>query len=231
MAAFKKMFGLSESEVKTNCIICPANDSSLFTNAGKRFQGLIFSGTNTGRATVISIKNNFLAGDCVLSLEDTPCENIFLFGSCASTGQIPVGSIHIAEKSFSLESFSQMLEKTLPSRAYFPDKALFDRFLEYSEENELSISRFASAGSIMLEKDCLSWFSQNGVSCVDMESSIIFSAAAHIKRKALALSYVTDVIGKKPFYDRLSAEDGKKVASARKTLSRLFEAFIENGLS
>ena len=142
MTVFETLFGLGESEIRKNCIICPANDSFLFIKAGRKSGGLIFSATNSECFTIIAVKNNFLAGDCVLSLKDTPCENIFLFGSCASTGQAPVGSMHLPEKSFSLESFSRMLEKEAAPKTYFPDKGLSDMFLEYSKENIISPLNF-----------------------------------------------------------------------------------------
>ena len=231
MTVFQKMFGISERDVRKNCIICPANDSPLFINEGDKSKGLFFSAVSAGDTTVIIIKNNFLAGDCVLSLKETSCENIFLFGSCASTGQHSIGSIHLAEKSFSLESFSEMLEKSGASESYSPDKVLFDKFIGYSKGGNISPSYFAAVGSILLEKNYLEWFAQNSIGCVDMESSMIYSAAAHIKRKALALAYVTDIIEKKPFYDPLSKEESAKVASGRKALSGLLSDFIKNELA
>jgi len=231
MTIFKKIFGLDESEVQKNCIICPINDFSLFIRKNDRIsKGLLFSATNSEKATVISSKNNFLLGDCVLYLKETLCENIFLFGSCASTGALSVGDPVLAEKSFSFESFSDMLKKKNNPELFFPDKELFDKFHSFTKDKSLFPATLATVNSICLETDYLDWSKNNNVKCFDMETSIIFSSAKYIGRKAIALLYVTDIIGKQSFHEPLDENDRAKLLSSRKLISKLLVNFIENEL-
>ncbi len=231
MDIFETIFGLKEKEVKRNCIICPSNDASLFIKpALKGAKGLIYSAQNIKNATIISSKNNFLIGDCILYLKETSCENIFLFGSSAGIDKA-IGDCLLIQKSFSLESFSKMLTGETEFDCFFADKSLFEGFEGLTKGKPVTPADSACASSLLLEKDYLDWAKINNVKCFDMESSIIYSSARKIGRKALAIFYVTDLAGKNPFYTRLLESEKKKLLLSRKMLSGLLLDYIENDLS
>ncbi|MGM0441815.1 MAG: hypothetical protein ACQEQC_05305, partial [Elusimicrobiota bacterium] len=69
------------------------------------------------------------------------------------------------------------------------------------------------------------------VSCVDMESSMIFSAAKEIDRNVLGLFYVTDTVGKMSFYRDFSKKLREKIKGARKSLARKVTDFVINELA
>jgi purine-nucleoside phosphorylase len=160
-----------------------------------------------------------------LSLKDTPCTHIYLFGSCGSTGDAAVGTPVLLRKSLNLESFTGMLNRAEPDVCY-PDESLYNEIRSFGIMPSLTALDGAAVSSLVLEEDYLAWFLQHAVSCVDMESSIIFSAAEHIGRKAAALLYVTDVLAKKPFYAPLPAEDRTTLRRAQKDLAEFLCRFI-----
>ena len=69
---FKTFFGTDRKNIKQNCIICQSYDLSLFSNEVSN--GLFVKSANTDNATIIALKNNFLAGDAVLFLKNTNCK-------------------------------------------------------------------------------------------------------------------------------------------------------------
>jgi len=232
MAGFEKLFGLNADSFRKNCIICPSNDASLFINKSQnRKKGLLFSVDDTGFASVISSKNNFLIGDCVLMLKETSCRNLFLFGSCASAGKLKIGDSVAVDNAVCLESFSSMLDEAANSRSYFPDKGLFGRFYGFAKGKGLSASNCATVSSLYLEKGLTKYFADKRIDCADMESSIVYSAAGYAGLKALSVLYVTDIINKKQFFEPLSVIEKKKLNEARKRLSGLLSDFIKNELA
>jgi hypothetical protein len=64
---FKTFFGIEEKDVKHNCIVCQNYDLSLFSD--KTSDGLFAKCAIIENVTIISLKNNFLAGDAVLYLK------------------------------------------------------------------------------------------------------------------------------------------------------------------
>lgn len=229
MNTFRRFFGIDESEIKTHCILCPVSNAELFRELGfiSRSKGLFFRAITASHATIISVKNNFLIGDCILSLKNSACENVYLFGSCTGAGNIELGSGILVQKSFNLESFSQMLNPEEKAPACYPDEALFRKFKNYLNDESILILNCATVSSLLLEEQYILWLAKNGVSCVDMESSIVFSAAKHIKRKAAAILYVTDIVSKQMPYEKLDKSDAGKIDVSRKKLAKALCDFIK----
>jgi purine-nucleoside phosphorylase len=65
-----------------------------------------------------------------------------------------------------------------------------------------------------------------GVSCVDMESSLVLNAAAHIEKKAAVLMYVSDIIGKRPLYNGPGPREQRRLERSRKAFAGLLTKFI-----
>ncbi len=223
-------FGVDSKNIRKNCIICPLSDSKLFDAFGKfeTESGLFAKTENYEKATVISTKNNFLIGDAVLSLKNTLCENIILFGGCGAVGNIKIADKFIVQKAFNLESFSQMLEMRTNPDAYYPSKLLLEEFLSKNLKHDMQQIKCATTSSLILEKMYKDWFNRNKISAVDMECSSVFSAASSINKKAIAVFYVTDNIN-----GFISAElddsQKKKLLNARLTLAKYICDFINNG--
>ena len=232
MKYFKKFFGVEEREIKPDCIICPMDSMQLFYGPGdaeaRPAKGIIFSVLNTQSASIITSKIGSLTGDCVLMLKDTQCENLYLFGSCGSAGVLDIGTKVIVKRATALESFTEMLKFKDCAEACFPDKKLFERLSLFASGKNLMQANCATVGSLLLEPSYLQWFAKHKISCVDMEASLVFSAAGHIKRKAAALMYVTDIIMRKPFYGELEPAERERIGSAKKELASLLLTFIQN---
>lgn len=230
MSSFHDLFGIGAEEVRRTCVVCPVNDEELFCGPGEhgRHRGLLFRAAQTAGITVLSAKNNFLVGDCVLHLKDTPCRNIFLFGSCAGCGEAAVGDQVLVQRAFSLESFTEMAHFKSKPDICMPDEALNTRFLSDFGGQGVRCQVCATVGSVALESSYHSWFLKNRVSCIDMESSIVFSAANYIKRRAMALLYVTDLIQGPAFNEPMPAAARDKVLASRRGLAAMLTAFIAN---
>lgn len=112
MDIFKKLFGADSKSIKPDCVILPvpSQDMPAFRDLPVRSQnsGKLFSVIDAGNFTIIRAKFNLLTGDCVLYLKNSPCENIFLFGSCGGLNG-KIGDRIVAGESLNMESFSGML--------------------------------------------------------------------------------------------------------------------------
>lgn len=230
MDTFQKYFGTAPTEIKKHCIICPSNDSGLFSCNRRDFasKGLFFNTTDAGYASIITTRYNFLVGDCVLHLKNTNCSNIYLFGSCGSTGKAGLGSKILIQKSVGMESFTEMLKFNGKPDACFPDTTLLNNFLSYCGDQSVSLANCATVSSLILEEIHLPWLVKNNIACVDMEASIVFSAASYVNKKAIAFLYATDIILKKPFHEKLTPEEYSQINAAKKASAELLCGFIKN---
>lgn len=222
MDVFKKLFGVEKSLIKPNCILSPLNEVPLFSGLkiGPRSRGDYFRVADSRYATIIGTRYSLLAGDCVLSLEDSPCRNIFLFNCCGGIGA-EIGSALLVRKAFNFESFSDMLKgKSNPARS-FPDRELAEGFPALLE------GICATVGSLALEETHLPLFKALGVNCLDMECSAVFSAAKRAGKRALALFYVSDRIPDKPWHECLEKRDIQRLGRARRDLASGLMEFLK----
>lgn len=225
---FKKFFGINPDKIKKNCLICQANDASLFIgkNSKTSSTGIFFKIDNSNHETVISIKNNFFIADCVLLLKETPCENIFLFGPCGILAPFKIGDKLIIEKAFNFESASAFLDFPSDAKAYYPCKTLFKKFSSFSR---LKTSACATVNSLLLEKRHIPKLKELQISSLDMETSIVFSCAEKIGKSAIAVLYATDSPEKKPFFGKLEEHEKSALKCSRKQLAQILKSFI-NGI-
>ena len=207
---FKAFFGILPSEVKETCVICQHYDMNLF--ADNSSNGLFVKTAQSKNATIIGIKNNFLAGDAVLLLKETKCKTVFLFGSCGGTGDVEIGDLFVIDKAYNFESFSKMLSKNTTAK-FFQGHSIF-------VEN-LTKTNSACVSSLILENRFVDLFKKYDINAVDMESSIVYSAAKSIGLKVCAYLYASDHLQKAPFGTELDAKAKEKISSARKKLSQI----------
>lgn len=231
---FKKVFGTDKKSIRKNCIILPLNDKSLFKPlvSGIYSRGMFYDVSYSEEYSVIYLKHMCFAGDCVLMMEDTACENIFVFGCCGGL-RGEVGDKIVVKKSFNLESFSGFLNAdTLEDPDCFsPDKRLMNGFLSFVKGKDYRMCACATVSSLVLEERNRELLLNLGIDCVDMECSMVFSAASRIGRKAMALFYVSDVVGKINFYDQFDNEARKKIKGSRKSIADRLIKFITHELS
>jgi len=220
MSMFSYWFGVSEKSIASHCILSPLDDVGVFSDLGitGTYQGRFFKTVLTRSATILVSRLNFLVGDCVLALQKTPCEFIYFFGSCGSTGHLSVGDIGLVEKAYCLESVTEMLSFRSSLKVVLPDKLLTETV---RKSTGLRPMRVATVNSLLLENAYLPVFSKSAVSCVDMECSIVLSASAYARKKAVALLYVTDKVSANPFSRKISTIRRSKISASRQHLARL----------
>ena len=226
---FLKAFGAREDAIKKNCIILPSNDTSLFPERGERSSGMFFSLYDTPSFTLINLRSRWLAGDAALLLKETGCENIIVFGSCGGLTVSPGAKI-LAERSINLESFTSFLEEKQPEYTY-PDRQLRDKFTEYASGKGVSGGDCATVSSLVLEYEKKKLLTDAGVDCVDMECSMVFSAARASGKSAIAVFYAADSPGSVNFYDVYEKDVSEKIKGARKSLAGLLSRFIKSELT
>lgn len=238
MTKFENLFSIKQTEIKETCVILPLLAKGMLNALGIKelCRGKLYSsGQGQGFTVILTGLGAGLAGDAVLYLKETACRNIILFGSCglveAKKG-LMIGSLVSPLLSYSLESFSDMLmDKEKNWEQFSADIGLMEKFLEASGENNIKKVRCATLGSLKLEEDLVNRFTEKEICVVDMECSSIFSAAGYMKKKAMALFYVTDIINKKPFYAEPDIEDKARISSSMKRAACAICEFIKNSLT
>ncbi len=139
-----------------------------------------------------------------------------------------IGDKIIVENSCSFESFTQMAKNSKDLEICKPSKELLEKVLSFGANENLMPANCATVSSLILEEKFLNYFAEQKISCVDMETSIVFSAAALAKINAVALLYVTDILGKTKFCEALSQKEKSSLSNSRKTISNLLITFIKN---
>lgn len=211
MTTFEKLFGVDAGQIKPRCVLLPQVNRD-FLNAfgishlkrGNLYgvgQSKDFSLIHTGLGAP-------LTGDAVLYLKETSCQDLFLFGSCGSLGRLGIGTLVTVIVCREQESFSAMLLGTETKNlvSFYPDRGLTSAFLE---KKCFRSAACLSVSSLKLEEERLGDLQTIAVDVVDMECSSFFSAASFIKRRALSLLCVRDIVKERPFYDALSLDEKK----------------------
>ncbi|MDR0485296.1 MAG: hypothetical protein LBH29_01060 [Elusimicrobiota bacterium] len=223
---FKNYFGIDRKEIKPNCILCHIFDLPLFSNEAQ--SGLFFKSANTGDASIIGLKNNFLAGDAVLCLKKTNCKRIILFGSCGGICGIDIGDIIAAEKSYNFESFSDMLNGKCGKEYIYSTPNLLSEICK--ENQKIKRKNADCAASLLLENYFLSFFKSANIGAIDMESSIVFSAAKEIEVDFSAIMYATDFVGNSQSFPNapLDIKTKKLISRSRKEAAETLKRLVKN---
>jgi len=224
MDVFKKLFGVEKSCIKPQCILTPLDEVGLFAGArpGGRARGDYFRVADSRHATLIGTRYSLLAGDCVLSLADTPCRDLYLFNCCGGI-DAGIGTAYSVTKAFDFESFSSMLAGKGEAGCYLADAELAGEFASFSGLRE---GICATVGSLALEALHLPRFRALGVNCLDMECSAVFAASEKTGKRALAVLYVSNSIPDKPWHEQLDRRDIQRLGRARTELAATLLAFI-----
>jgi purine-nucleoside phosphorylase len=231
MTKFEVLFGIKESEIKNTCVLMPLLPKGVLDMFGVKnlFRGKIYSSGNAENFTLINTgMGPGFAGDAGLYLSDTTCKNIILFGSCGLVKPydgIDIGSLVAPVECFAMESFTNLLLKNHDFKTFYPDTKMVNSFLD----NNKSVQKVncATLGSLKLEEENLDLFARRNIQAVDMECSSLFSSAQYKNLKAMALFYISDIIGKKPFYEKFSGEDQMKLDSSIKSAVKSICCFIK----
>lgn len=233
---FKELFGIESSQVKKACVLMPFIPKDALSGLGiRRFaRGKLYRAGNGRDFTLIHTGfGPALTGDAVLYLAEAGCKNVMLFGSCGllrENSSLGIGSLVSPSKAYSLESFSRMLaNQEITSDVYYPEKKLLDDFTSASGSSIKQVP-CATVSSLKLEEGRKGEWLRQGIEAVDMECSAFFAAAGHSGLKAIAVFYVTDIIGVKPFYQKMGLKDKAKIILARKMAAGFLCKFIQENL-
>ncbi|MCF6156839.1 MAG: hypothetical protein E3K36_16745 [Candidatus Brocadia sp.] len=234
MTTFKTLFGIEPSVIQKTCVVVPYLMPDILKALGIKGlkKGKLYATANTDVFTFMKAGiGTLLVGDAVLYLEETSCQKIIYFGSCGlvqETDQLTIGSLVCPKACLSFESFTDtLLRHTNKIITQYPDPTLFQSFLSTDLSPKIQPVIGMSMGSLKCEESYKEFFDEEGIKVIDMECSAFFSAAQYIRKKAVALFYVTDIIGKKPFFEPLEPQDKLKIDHAIQTACTVIRSFCK----
>lgn len=233
---FENLFGIKESEIQNTCILIPFLPKKLLKYFGinQLSKGRLFASGNNKFFTLVHTPTGApFVGDAILYLKETSCKNVILLGACGlvkKSKKLDIGRLVSPDRCLNLESFSQLLvNNPIQPKFSYADKAFLKHLVNFAPREVTKIS-CASFGSLRMEEKNIDFLVNKGIGVVDMECSAFFNAAKHINRKAIALMFVTDIIGEKPFYSKLNSIDQSTILSSIKAASHLLNKFISCGI-
>jgi purine-nucleoside phosphorylase len=238
MTNFKTLFGIEPSLIQETCVIVPYLVPGLLKELGIQAlkKGKLYATANTDTFTLIKAGIGVtLVGDAILYMEQTGCQEIIYFGACGlvrETDQLTIGSLACPKVCLSFESFTDtILRYTDKITAQYPDPMLFQSFFSNDLSQNIQPVIGMSIGSLKCEESYKELFDEEGIEVVDIECSAFFSAAQYIQKKAIALLYVTDIIGKKSLFEPLEPLDKLQIDHAIQTACDAIRSFCKNRLT
>lgn len=238
MSNFKTLFGIEPSSVQKTCVIVPFLVPGLLRELGiaSLKKGKLFATANTDTFTFVKAGiGTLFVGDAVLYLQETACQEMIYFGACGlvrETDRLTIGGLVSPAKCIAFESFTDvLLKQTDKITVHYPDQELFQSCLNTEPGYNIQPVTGMSIGSLKCEESYREFFDKRSIDVVDMECSALFSAANYIKRKAIALFYTTDIIGKKSFFDPWEPKDKSRIDYAIQTACSAIQVFCrrQNG--
>lgn len=218
MDKFTTLFGIEREKIRKNVLLLPFLPPKTLDIFGLKTlsNGRPFAAASTHSLTIIrtNIGANFV-GDALMYLKDTPAENIFFLGSCGLFNKklVPdIARLLTPTTAYGLESFSDIITNHLSTPpAIHSDSELLRDFIEKTRLDLLSVT-CVSFGSLYFEDTHSHIFHDLNADVIEMECAALFHAAKATGKRAIALLYVSDILGEKPFYNELSPAHKKSLA-------------------
>jgi len=233
MDRFKILFGIGKEDVKRHCVLTPFIMPQVLNHLGVRrlAKGLLSSSGQTKDMTFIKTHMGALfAGDAVLQLKDTGCETVIFLGSCGLINRnsgLDIGSVVVPTSAYSIESFSDLVnERELNIHPAYPDDGILQAINTF--DKSIPPVSCVSFGSMELEDNYRPLFSRLGTDVIEMECAALFNAARHINKKALAILFVSDVLGEKPFWRQPDVKDKKRLAGGVRQACEAIKFYVKN---
>ena len=227
---FKTLYGINADTVQKTCIIMPFD----IPNAAKQLGvtamtgGKLFTcGQGQGFTLIRSGMGAGFVGDCVLWLDESPCQNIFFLGTCGlvkKTDDIDIGTLLTPDAIYPLESFSNIITGKMST----PQPIQADHSL--LEMISLNIPRKSCVcfPSLHEESKHISFFNQLGADVIEMECAAFFSAAKKIHRRSSALLIISDILGDKNFCFNLSSQQKESLTKGIGQAVGILQDFCAN---
>lgn len=230
MNIFSTLFGTEALSIKETCVLTPFLNKNILDGfrITKQKRGAVYSvGTNGLFSLIHTGIGSTFVGDAVLYLENTPCKNLILFGSCGAvkrTKKLGVGDIVTVKKALCQDSFVDMLLERKTRDIFYPDR----NFLAKISSNKLPEVTCLTVGSLKLEEEYLERLRYGSIDIVDMETAAFFAAAEFVRKKAVAILFVTDILKSFPYYNVLKRENRALLKSLTRKASSVVYELIKN---
>ncbi|MCB4792134.1 MAG: hypothetical protein LHV68_09625 [Elusimicrobia bacterium] len=222
---FKFLFGIRQVEIKETCVIIPFFSKDIINELKilEINRGLLYSaGSDDNFSLIITKMGAGFVGDAVLYLKDTKCKKLIFLGSSGAVDKgLAIGDAFLAEKAYSQDSFVNMLLKRKTLDVFYPDKELLSGF-----SSDIIKGACLSVGSLKLEEEYLDLLKNHKIKVVDMETAAFLAAANYVKKPAVSLLYVTDILKSNPFYGTFKKENMETVRNAARSAAKILYAYI-----
>lgn len=236
MDTFNMLFGTKASKIKKTCVLIPFLTKEMLREFGieRLSKGLLYSSGDNGSFNVIHTGiGPTPMGDAVLYLEETLCENLVMFGACGAareTKDLSIGNMVTIEKALSQDSFTNTLLKNNILGEFYPDKTLYNKTLSGSGKRDLKKAECLSIGSLKLEGEYLKYINNKSIDVLDMEAAPFFAACSKTGKKSLSFLFITDILGKFPYYMPIKKENRELLQDIISKSASLLCAIIEKNL-
>ena len=237
MDTFSILFGAKASTIKKTCVLVPFLTKEILKEFGIETlsKGALYSVGDNGSFSVIrtGVGPTFL-GDAVLYLEEASCENLIMFGSCGAArenAELAIGNMVLIEKALSQDSFTNTLLKNNIHGEYHPDKALHNKFISGEYEKTLRKASCLSIGSLKLEEEYLKAIDSSSIDVLDMETAPFFAACGEAGKKAVSILFITDILGRFPYYMALEKENREIFRNITRKSASILCSIIKKNLT
>jgi len=187
----KKLFGKRKNLLKDICILTPL-PVKFFSDVKNLKKGFLYStGDIKNISIVFSKMGQTFIGDAVMYLKNTKINKFIFIGLCGSVYKnLKIGEITVPSKTFSFESYTDILEKKLNKKIYKPN---FD-FKKHIGIKNFKKSTNITFSSFYFEKKYLNFFKELKIDTVELELSSFFSSTKLAKKQNIGFLIISDYI-------------------------------------
>lgn len=139
-------------------------------------------------------------------MKATGVENIIFVGSAGAITGLEIGQIFLVDVALNLLG-SKLLGGAMADQDLMN---AFQAFKSIPQKKAVTVEE-----PMAEDNDIMAILRQNGINAVEMEIFYLYKWAKECQRKAVALCYVTDIPGQKPYNIEHAADDKKKLIAAR----------------
>ncbi|MFH1460034.1 MAG: hypothetical protein ABIG64_06660 [Candidatus Omnitrophota bacterium] len=231
---FKTLFGIEKKEISHKIIISPFFNNKIFKEKleePKNFKGLLFYGINgMHKGEKISYINTGIGQefvvDCVLGLANKKdCKIIFL-GAVGAVKDLSFGECVYIEKAFFDITYYKKFGIGIndASLIFKPDLNFADLSLRLAQRKGINLKNVSLISLHSLwdqNEDLIKNIKEKNIQTIDLECALFYAAAEKSQIKSIALCYVSDLILSRPFWQKFSPDERKKIQKCTACLTEL----------
>lgn len=180
-----------------------------------------FTGTYRGHkmSVIIPGMGSTAAGDTVAFLKYVNCKTIIYSGAAGGFGACDLGDIIVPTKAVIGEGFSQYYTRM---REVTPDNELLQRVRKSYAGERIHFKPIFTIGSIAAQRrNLLLELERQGMGCIDIETSAIFTASSFFSISSIAVHFISDLPLKRSLLNSFTTEEYMQISQGNKRCMNL----------